>query len=367
VPRIRRLLPALLFVALFPGCGQAAQHQRPIPKAPSPAEADRLAVGSATAFLDAYVDPDGRVVRRDQGGDTVGEGQAYGMLAAAAIGDGARFDRIWGWTQANLQRPDGLLAFHWADGVVKDHQAASDADLDAARALMVAACRFNRPDLRAAAGRIGGAVLAHETTGSVLAAGPWASKRGRTVFNPSYLDPRTLIALGHLTGDHRYAAVARKGRRVIGALARPLPPDWATVSASSATASPASAASGKRGASRFSWDAPRTVVRLAADPDPAGRRIAARAWRAFRGRRPGGIVVEHRLDGRRAGSSRSPVTLVAAAAAARANGYRDNAALLLHDAAALQRSHPTYYGGAWTALGRLMLTTKRLQSNACQI
>jgi endoglucanase len=365
--RPHRLLPALLVVAVFPGCGQAAQHRRPIPKAPSPAEADRLAVGAAAAFLDAYVEPDGRVVRRDQGSDTVGEGQAYAMLAAAAIGDGPRFDRIWGWTQANLQRPDGLLAFHWADGVVKDPQAASDADLDAARALMVAACRFNRPDLRAAAGRIGGAVLAHETTGGVLAAGPWASTRRRTVFNPSYLDPRTLIALGHLTGDHRYAAVARAGRRVIGTLTRPLPPDWATVSSSSGTASAASTASGARGAGRFSWDAPRALVRLATDPSPTGRRIAARAWRVFSGRAPGQIVVEHRLDGQRAGSSRSPVTLVAAAAAARANRYRDSAAMLLDAATALQRAHPTYYGAAWTALGRLLLTTRRLQSSSCQI
>ena len=98
-----------------------------------------------------------------------------------------------------------------------------------------------------------------------------------------------------------------------------------------------------------------------------GRRIAARAWRVFSGRAPGGIVVEHHLDGRRAGSSRSPVVLAAAAAAAQANGYRDSAALLLHDAAALQIARPTYYGAAWTALARLMLTTHRLQSKACQI
>jgi endo-1,4-beta-D-glucanase Y len=363
--RARRLLPALLVVFLSPGCGHAAQPQRPIPKAPGPAEADRLAVGSATAFLDGYVDSDGRVVRRDQGGDTVGEGQAYAMLAAAAIGDGARFDRIWSWTQTHLQRPDGLLAFRWSNGAVTDHQAASDADLDAARALMVAACHLDRPDLRAAAGRIGGAVLAHETAGRVLGAGPWASARGRTVFNPSYLDPRTLIALGHLTGDHRYSAVARQGRQAIRSLSRPLPPDWATVAGGSASA--ASSARGFRGSGRFSWDAPRALIRLAADPDRTGRNIAARAWPVFRGRGPQSIFVEHHLDGRRAGSSRSAVTLVAAAASADASGYRDSAALLLHDAAAFQQQHPTYFGAAWAAIGRLLLTTHRLQSSACGI
>jgi endoglucanase len=363
VPRIHRILPVIAALALFPGCGRAATRPRPVPQAPSPAEADQLAVQSGTAFLDAYVGPDGRVVRRDQGGDTVGEGQAYGMLVAAALGDSARFDRIWSWTKANLRRPDGLLAFHWVNGVVRDDHAASDADLDAARALLVAGCRFDRADLRAAAGRIGRSVLAHETSGRLLTAGPWASSGARIVFNPSYLDPRTLIGLGHLTGDHRYAAVARRSRQVIRAVSRPLPPDWATVSGRSARA--ATSARGFRGSGRFSWDAPRTLVRLAVDPDRAGRAIAARAWRVFRDRLPDDIVVEHRLNGRRAGSSRSAVTLVAAAAAAAANGYRDNAALLLHDAAAQQQERPTYYGGARTALGRLLLTTRRLDVRPC--
>jgi endo-1,4-beta-D-glucanase Y len=115
VPRIRWILLAIATVAMFPGCGHAAQSSRPIPKAPS---------------------------------------QAYGMLVAAALGDSARFDQIWGWTKANLRRPDGLLAFHWVDGAVRDHQAASDADLDASRALLVAGCLFKRGDLRAEAGRI---------------------------------------------------------------------------------------------------------------------------------------------------------------------------------------------------------------------
>jgi endoglucanase len=351
----QRLLAILLLAVAFPGCGQAAQRH---------ADADGAAVAAARAFLDGYVDPDGRVVRRDQGNDTVSEGQAYAMLAAAAIGDRARFDRIWTWTRTNLQRPDGLLAWHWAGGSVTDRQPAADADLDAARALLVAACRFKRPGLHAAAGRIGGGLLAHETHGNVLAAGPWAISRGRTVFNPSYLDPRTLIALGHLTGNHRYGAVARSGRRAIRALARPLPPDWATVSNSGA-ARAAATASGAPGAGVFSFDAARALVRLAVDPARSGRRIAAQAWRAFSGRGPGAIVVEHRLGGRAAGATRHPVALVAAAAAARAAGYGDHTAALLGAAGGLQRAQPTYFGAAWTALGRLMLTTRRLDVRPC--
>nr|WP_235733865.1 glycosyl hydrolase family 8 [Mycolicibacterium austroafricanum] len=35
-------------------------------------------------MLSRYVESDGRVVRHDEGGDVVSEGQAYGMLIAAA-------------------------------------------------------------------------------------------------------------------------------------------------------------------------------------------------------------------------------------------------------------------------------------------
>ena len=70
----------------------AARARASTSRQPQPHKAG---VAAAQHFLDRYVDPDGRVVRIDQGGDTVGEGQAYGMLLAAAIGDSHRFDTIW--------------------------------------------------------------------------------------------------------------------------------------------------------------------------------------------------------------------------------------------------------------------------------
>jgi endoglucanase len=371
-----RAIATLLAAAAIPGCGPAVRPASqpiqppdpPVPPASHTSSTDRAARDAAYSFLDGYTDADGRVVRRDEGGDTVGEGQAYGMLAAAAVGDGARFDRIWRWTRAHLMRTDGLLSFHWADGRVQDPQAAADADLDTAHALLVASCSLRRPDLRAAAVRLGGAVLANETArpagGPVLAAGPWAVD-SHIVVNPSYLDPQTLIWLAQASGDERFSELARDGRRVIGALARPLPPDWGTIARATGTATAAATAVGAAGPARFGFDAPRTLVRLAADPDPVGRRIAARAWRVFRGRPADTIVVEHELDGRPAGGTHHPVALVAAAGAASAAGDRVASGRLLDAAAALQRARPTYYGAAWVALGRLMLTTDRLQAKSC--
>jgi endoglucanase len=52
--------------------------------------------------------------------------------------------------------------------------------------------------------------------------------------------------------------------------------------------------------------------------------------------------------------------LVAAAAAAKAAGDGPAVQPLLRQAKAQQDSHPTYYGGAWNALGTALLTTRSL-------
>ena len=59
------------------------------------------------------------------------------------------------------------------------------------------------------------------------------------------------------------------------------------------------------------------------------------------------------------------MTLVAAAGAAHAAGHSGRSAELLDAAASLNRVQPTYYGAAWVALGRLMLTTHRLDVRPC--
>jgi len=326
---------------------------------PPPAQPNVMRAGQF--FLRRYVDGDGRVVRRDQGGDTVSEGQAYGMLIAAGLGDWKRFDTIWAWTRSHLRRPDGLLSFRWAGGRVVGFQAATDADLDAARALLVAGCARGRSDLRQASVALGRAVLGHETArrGSqlIVAAGPWAIGQPVTV-NPSYLAPATLHALAVASGDRAFAQAADDGRALVAKLSTPLPPDWATVDANG-NATP-SGPPGQNVAAQYGFDAARTLVRMAEDPAPAGRKIAAAAWPVFRDQRPDAIVLERHLDGSPAGGTHTPLALVAAAGAARAAGDRHEVSRLLDAAAAQDARAPTYYGSAWVALGRLLLTTRRL-------
>jgi endoglucanase len=323
---------------------------RTVPPARVHGDATGVAHAAIDDFFDRYVTADGRVVRVDQGGDTVSEGQGYALLLALADDDRGRFDRVWRWTAEHLQRPDGLFSWHWEDGHVVDPMPAADADLDIARALATAARRFGDPALGPAAVRVASAVLTQETVASpqglLLVAGPWA--RGTTgtadgsVVNPSYFAPRAYAALAAATGDTRWDELDASSDAVLDALSTTsLPPDWATVDGGALhpSPSPGGVTPGYR------QDAARIPVRFAEACDPVDRARAARLWPRLRGAR-----------------HRSTLGLVAAAAAAAAAGDSSDRDRLLDRAQASERTTPTYYGAAWLALGRVMLTTRLLGS-----
>jgi endoglucanase len=80
------------------------------------------------------------------------------MLLAVAADDRAAFDRIWGWTRANLMvRDDQLLAWRWEPNkrpAVADMNDASDGDILVAWALVEAADAWNDLSYRIAARRV---------------------------------------------------------------------------------------------------------------------------------------------------------------------------------------------------------------------
>jgi len=334
------------------GCGAAATG------ASQPQQA-------ATRFLAAYVRPDGRVTRLDQGGDTVSEGQAYGMLLAETAGNHDAFARIWEWTRAHMQLGSGLFAWHTdAAGKITGQQPASDADLLIAWALL----RYQGP--RAAAWhrdgrRVASAILAHEvTTGPgatpVLTAGPWATGRPASL-NPSYWSLTALQGLTGLTGDqmwHRLALGAVTMARKLTSNGRLLPPDWAELTAAGALR-PEAAPDGSQPQTQYGLDAQRTVAWFAASCDPQAKTLAARWWPLLR---PGNHDQAQALrpDGAVLDPSPAVLPIVASAAAAKAADDGAAARHLLQRAAAQQHTHPTYYGGAWDALGQALLSTGTL-------
>lgn len=318
-----------------------------------PLPADELEAPDIGAFFDRYVAGDGRVVRRDQGDDTASEGQAYGMLLAVAAGDRERFERIWSWSRDHLLRPDGLLSWHWSDGRVVDASPASDADVDAARALVLAGNRFDAPDLTAAGAQLAGAVLEHETVRAgghlVLVAGPWAVER--RIVNPSYFAPCAFADLLEATGDGRWAELRDSSYRLVEGLLEGgrLPSDWASMGENGALR-PIGLPDSPDGPPRYGLDAARLPFRLSEPCGGAGAGLAARMWTHLDRSAGKGGAIAYDLDGRRVDRADHPAALVGAAAAARAAGDDGASDGLLERAAALHSRHPTYYGGAWLAL-----------------
>ncbi|MET0589992.1 MAG: glycosyl hydrolase family 8 [Naasia sp.] len=330
-----------------------------VPSTPQPGEEpeQRTASDAATDFLGEWVD-DGRVVRRDQGGDTVSEGQAYGLLIALAADDEAAFDDIWQWTAQNLQRPDGLLAWRWADGSVVDDEPASDADLDAARALALAADRWQRDDFGAEADRLSAVILDRMTapvpTGLILLPGIWAAKEP-AVYNPSYASPAAFAVLSERTGDPRWAALQAGSQATTAALldAAPLPPDWARVGADGSV-QVAGGPSDADAVVRYSYDAARLPIRYAESCDPADAALAARLVDPLQ--RDPEIVAVLDLGGAAETEDRHPLALAARAGAFAGAGDAAAAGRDLASADALAQEQPTYYGAAWAALAVNLLT-----------
>jgi endoglucanase len=110
------------------------------------------------AYKARFVTEAGRVVDTANGGISHSESQGYAMLFAVAANDRVAFDRIWGWTRANLLvRDDQLLAWRWepnARPAVADMNNAADGDILVAWALTEAAEFWRDTSYRIAARRI---------------------------------------------------------------------------------------------------------------------------------------------------------------------------------------------------------------------
>jgi len=334
--------------------GTAATTTAPVPSTP-PSSSTRAA---AERFLARYVTSDGRVIRHDQGGDIVSEGQAYAMLIAEVAGRSALVRVIWSWTMAHLGNSDGLFASHaTGSGQIEDAHSATDADTLIAYALL----RYAGPDqtaLRREGRRVADAVLGQESVtlpggAPLLVAGPWA-KTTKTV-DPSYLMPSVFAAIGALSGEDQWRQAADAAVRLIGGLTdegRLLPSDWAQLSG--ARLVPIPNPGGGQGV-QYGFDAARLTIWFATACSEDAHRLAAAWWREVLGSNGRAGPQALSLDGAAIDAAPSPLPLLSGAAAAIAAGDSIAARNLRARAGALALADPTYYGDAWMALGPALL------------
>jgi endoglucanase len=317
-------------------------------------------LAAAEHFLATYVAADGRVLRHDQGGDVVSEGQAYAMLIAQIAGRPATVRRIWSWTKAQLSRADGLLAFHaTGDGTITSHEPAADADILAAYALLRYDGLHDRA-MHTAGRRLAGAVLAEESvalpTGEpVPVAGRWATATSPPTVNPSYWMPGVFRALARYTRDRRWARAAAASESLLCRLTdggHRLPPDWARLEDGRPT--PA-AAPGNGPGIQYGLDAARLPLWLGTGRSEAGRRLAASWWTELLSLDERGAGLALSLTGEVTDARTNPLPMLAAAASASAAGDLAASRALRVRAIAQGREQPTYYGDAWLALAGALL------------
>lgn len=176
-------------------------------------------------YRDAFIEADGRVVDRTTGGRTVSEGQAYALFFALVANDRPSFERILGWTEAQLCAGDcgrQLPSWLWGDrgaegwGVI-DPNAASDADLWIAYSLLEAARLWKAPAYGAKARALLGLIAERETlvsptAGVLLLPGPTGfslDEGSAWRLNPSYLPEFQLRYLAAADAAGPWAAILR--------------------------------------------------------------------------------------------------------------------------------------------------------------
>ena len=167
---VLKFLARIVLAASLAGAA-VAQQSPPAPGAKPAAEAELalnardIPLGGALKtpglwrdYKARFVSAQGRVIDTGNGMISHSEGQGYGMLFAVAANDRETFDRIWGWTRANLMvRDDQLMAWRWEPGqrpAVSDMNNATDGDILAAWALTEAAELWAELSYRVAARRI---------------------------------------------------------------------------------------------------------------------------------------------------------------------------------------------------------------------
>src|SRR5262245_29086735 len=164
-------------------------------------EAPRILKESWRAYTQRFIQEDGRVIDHSAGDVSTSEGQAYAMLRAVWVGDREAVDRTLKWALNNLNsnvRSDRLWAWKWGkdphgNWSVLDKAFASDADQDAALALILAWRRWNEQEYANHARAI---LQDLWTLGTVevagrryLLAGDSLCKRSICRINPSYYAP----------------------------------------------------------------------------------------------------------------------------------------------------------------------------------
>jgi endo-1,4-beta-D-glucanase Y len=245
------------------------------------------------AYRQRFIQADGRVIDWEAQARTVSEGQAYAMLRAVLTDDPDTFEQTLAWAETNLKRPalpndadgrDRLWAWQWgqrADGTwgILDSNFASDADIDAITALILAARRWQRADYLELAQLklddlwVQAIVSLPPVSGDeprYLLPGPigaFQPRPGAIYLNPSYLAPYAFRLFAQVDPSRDWLALVESSYGVLEQSSQlspeGLPSDWVVLNLADQTLETAPGQAHLQ--SRYGFDAYRVWWRLAWD------------------------------------------------------------------------------------------------------
>jgi endoglucanase len=250
----------------------------------SAADRDRiqLLAESWAAYRQRFIQSDGRIIDREDTDRSISEGQAYALLRAALSDDPGTFERVLQWSENNLKRPtDSLWAWKWGKAAngnwnTIDANFASDADIDAITALILAARRWQRPQYLALARTKlkdlwdQATVVIPADNRRYLLPGSIAAfqQNGKLKLNPSYVAPYAFRLFAQVDSDRNWLSLVESSYALLqdsaAISAVKLPSDWVAFHPQTGeyTALQASNLS-----SQYGFDATRVWWRIALDAE----------------------------------------------------------------------------------------------------
>ena len=160
----------------------------------------------------------GKVVSHDEKGITTSEGQSYAMLRAVWANDQDIFDTVWEWTRKNLRRDDGLFAWKYKNQVL-DWNAATDADVDIALALLLASRKFSDETYASEAIKIMNSIWENEVvkvdSSCYLTAGNWAPKERYPTIHVAYLAPYAYETFASVDTAHPWEKLVESSYKIL--------------------------------------------------------------------------------------------------------------------------------------------------------
>ncbi|MBC7970223.1 MAG: glycosyl hydrolase, partial [Verrucomicrobia bacterium] len=253
------------------------------PKASRPSPVDpTLLKQSWEAYRQRFIQADGRVIDWESDARSTSEGQAYAMLRSVMIDDPKTFELTLTWAEKNLRRSDRpsdtLWSWKWGRYAKKqwgilDRNFASDADVDAITALILASRRWKRPDYLSLAQTklrdLWALSIIPVGNQRYLLPGPREAFQQPTklLLNPSYFSPAAFRLFAQVDRTHDWLSLVDSSYQVLEGSASlstlKLPSDWLALDTETKQFQPLLGT--EPVFSRYGFDAYRVWWRLALD------------------------------------------------------------------------------------------------------